>query len=152
MLSRRIVLRWSMVVMLAAIVAGCSDPYGGRKEVSGTVTLQGQPVKDGSIIFYPLDSKETQGGAQIVQGEYMMTRQNGLKPGKYLVRLTAGDGKTRAEGEQIAGPGGSTNIVSMDLIPEDWNIKSKHEVEIKPDGTNRFDFDVPNVNTAKRRR
>jgi hypothetical protein len=110
--------------MVAAIVAGCSDPYVGRKEVSGTVTLQGQPIKDGSIIFYPLDSKETQGGAQIIQGEYKMAGQNGLKPGKYLIRLTAGDGKTRAAGEQIAAPGGSTNIVSMDLIPEDWCAKS----------------------------
>jgi hypothetical protein len=152
MFSRRIIFLLSIVFMVTAILAGCSDPYGGRKEVSGTITLQGQPVKDGSIIFYPLDSKETQGGAQIIQGEYKMTRQNGLKPGKYLVRLTAGDGKTRAAGEQIAAPGGSTNIVSMDLIPDDWNIKSKHEVDIKSEGANRFDFDVPNVNTAKRRR
>jgi hypothetical protein len=152
MLFRRIVLRSAIVFMVSAALAGCSDPYGGRKEVSGTVKLQGQPVKDGSIIFLPLDSKETQGGAQIIQGEYKMTQQNGLKPGKYLVRLTAGDGKTLAAGEQAGAPGGSTNIVSMDLIPEEWNTKSKHEVEIKSDGANRFDFDIPNVNTAKRRR
>jgi hypothetical protein len=120
-------------------------------EVTGEVKLQGEPIKDGSILFIPLDSKETQSGAQIVDGVYEMRRQNGLKPGRYLVRLTAGDGKTMAAGEQVAAPGGSTNIVSMDRIPEEWNVKSKHEIEIKASGVNRFDFNIPTANTKKKR-
>jgi hypothetical protein len=132
--------------------------------VSGVVTLQGQPLKDGSILFVPLDKQDTQEGSQILDGEYKISQQKGLKPGKYLVRLTAGDGVTPArlsakgkktvenEPPALPGPGGSRNIVSMDLIPDEWNARSKHQVEIKSDGANRFDFDVPDVNTAAKRR
>jgi hypothetical protein len=152
MFFRRIVVFCSTVLLPAAFLAGCSDPYAGRMEVAGQVKLQGQPVKNGSILFFPLDSKETQSGAPIVDGEYKIARKDGLKPGRYLVRLTAGDGKTPAADEQVAVPGGSTNIVSVDLIPDDWNVKPKHEIEVKSNNANRFDFDIPNVNTVKRKR
>src|SRR5262249_36311825 len=110
--------------------------------------------------FAPLDGQDTQSGAGIVKGQYKVPRQNGLKPGKYLVRLTAGDGQTPANPEirlptnndEAAGPGGFRNIVSLDLIPEDWNTNSKHQVEVKSSGVNKFDFDIPNVNTPKKRR
>ncbi len=108
-------------------------------------------LKDGSIIFVPLAKQDTQSGAPVIHGAYKILAQNGLKPGKYLVRLTSGDGKTPAANEQLAAPGGSTNIVSMDLIPEDWNTKHKHQVEVKSDRDNRFDFDIPNINTRKKK-
>jgi hypothetical protein len=152
MISRRTTLVCSTIFLLAAVLAGCADPYGGRKEVSGEVKLQGQPLKNGLIIFFPLDKQETQSGAPIADGQYLIERKNGLKPGHYRVQLTAGDGKTPAANEQIGAPGGSTNIVSMDLIPEDWNAKSKHEIEVTASGKNRFDFDIPTANTVKRKR
>ena len=99
---------------------------------------------------------------QIVEGEYDIPRQNGLKPGRYLVRLTSGDGKTIARGaarhdknppkEQVGAPGGTTNIVSMDRIPEEWNVRSKQEKEVKANGVNRFDFNIPNANTSRKNR
>jgi hypothetical protein len=133
-----------------AVVAGCSDSYAGRMEVSGTVKLKGQPLKDGSITFVPLDGQDTQNGSAILKGAYKIPRQSGLKPGKYLVQITSGDGKTPAN-EEIAAPGGSTNIVSVDLIPEDWNTRSKQQVEVKSNDANKFNFDIPNVNTPKKK-
>jgi len=140
-----------LVSIVAAFLAGCSDPYGGRMEVNGGVNLQGQPLKEGSILFEPLEGQGTQSGSSVTNGKYTIPRQSGLKPGKYLVRLTAGDGKTPAASQEAAAPGGSTNIVSMDLIPEDWNTKSKHQVEVKSSGGNTFDFDIPKMNTRKKR-
>jgi hypothetical protein len=152
----------SILFIIAVLLAGCSDPYAGRIEVTGTVTLEGQPLNDGTIMFFPLDQQDTRGGAPILNGAYVIPRQQGLKPGKYLVRLTAGDGKTIARvggrqdknppKEQAAAPGGSTNIVSMDRIPEEWNIRSKQEREVKADGVNRFDFDIPHSNAPRRNR
>ena len=142
----------SLVLLVAAVLAGCSDPYAGRMEITGEVKLKGQPLKGGSIMFEPLDRQDTKSGSRIIKGEYNLPRQNGLKPGKYLVRLTAGDGKIPANNEEAAAPGGSTNIVSMDLIPEDWNIRSKQQVEVKANGVNKFDFDIPNANTRQKRR
>jgi hypothetical protein len=75
----------------------------------------------------------------------VIPRENGLKPGKYLVRVTAGDGITPVntlDPELGPGPTGSTNIVSKDLVPPEWNAKSKQQVTVTKEGPNTFDFDI----------
>jgi hypothetical protein len=150
MISRRTLIVRSAVVVLATVLAGCAETHGGRMDVSGTVRLEGQPLKGGTIAFIPLDGQDTQSGSPITAGEYHLPRSHGLKPGKYLVRITAGDGKNPAD-EEAAGPGGSTNIVSRDLIPAEWNTNSKQQREVKADGPNRFDFDIPKANVPKKK-
>jgi hypothetical protein len=138
-----------LLFFLLSVLAGCSDPAGGRVVISGHVTLEGKALDKGSILFVPLDGQDTQSGAAITDGDYVMPRDHGLKPGKYLVRITAGDGKTPAN-EEAGQPGGSTNIISMDRIPEDWNTQSKQQCEVKPNEPNKFDFDIPKANTPRR--
>jgi prepilin-type N-terminal cleavage/methylation domain-containing protein len=82
---------------------------------------------------------------------YSVPRQSGFKPGKYLVQLTAGDGKTPHD-EEAGNPGGPANIVSLDLIPEEWNVRSTQKVEVTKDGDNTFDFHVPRTNAPRKRR
>ena len=128
------------------LIAGCSDSYDGRMEVSGKIKLKGEPIKDGAIImFEPLDNQDTGGNDTVKGGSYSIPRSAGLKPGRYLVRITAGDGKTPTNPlnpDEPPGPGG-TNIISKDLVPADWNVNSKKEVTVTQDGPNRFDFDIP---------
>src|SRR5262249_48656587 len=133
-------------------LAGCSDSYGGRLAVSGNIKLEGQPLKTGSITFVPLDGQDTQSGSTIKDGYYSVPRENGLKPGNYLVMISAGDARPPAGSDEIAGPGGSRNIVSMDLVPEDWNSKSKQKVEVKASGGNKFDFNIPNANVPTKKK
>ncbi len=140
-----------LLALLAAAPAGCSDRYGGRLAVHGEVTLEGQPLKEGVIAFVPLEGQDTQSGAPVENGSYSVPRAGGLKPGKYLVQLTAGDGKTPHD-EEAAAPGGSANIVSFDRIPDDWNVRSTQKVEVKKDGDNKFDFHVPKANAPRKRR
>jgi hypothetical protein len=136
------------LLAVAALAAGCSDSYEGRKEVSGKVTLKGQPIKDGAIVmFEPLDKQDTAGNVTVSggAGAYSMPRSAGLKPGRYLVRVTAGDGKTAVnplDPNSPPGPGG-TNIISKDLVPPDWNVYSRHEISVTADGQNKFDFEIP---------
>jgi hypothetical protein len=126
---------------------GCSDSADGRMEVSGNVNLKGSPIPDGAIIQYePLDSQGTAGQATITKGNYKIPRANGLKPGNYLVRMTAGDGKTAVNPvnpDEPPGPGGGKNIVSKDLVPPDWGLRSKQKVTVTADGPNTFSFDIP---------
>lgn len=134
-------------VLLAALslLAGCSDQYQGRFAVSGKVALNGQPLKDGIVMFEPLDGQDTGGTAMLDEGTYTIPRENGLKTGKYRVRVTAGDGKTAVNPvnpDEPPGPTGGGNIISKDLVPASWNIQSKQEVTVKPDGPNTFDFDI----------
>ena len=138
-----------LIAFAAAVVAaGCSDSYDGRVEVSGAVKLVGEPIKDGTIVFKPLDKAlDTTQGAQIVNGGYKIPRKQGLKPGKYVVSISSGDPATPVNPPPgDLGPGPSRNVMAVDRVPDDWNIRSKQQVEVKSGGANKFDFDIPNVN------
>jgi len=141
-----------LTVLAAALAAGCSSDSGGRREVTGAVKLVGEPIQDGTIEFKPLEkeNQDTKGGAQIVKGEYKIPKKQGLKPGKYLVSISSGDPGTPVNAGEDFTPGPSRNFTAVDRVPEDWNVRSKHEVEVKADGPNKFDFDIPKFNPKYR--
>ena len=134
-------------VLIAASVAGCGAPDDGRLAVTGTVKFKGQPIKDGATVqFSPLDKDGSEGLVMTAAGAFGIPKENGLKPGKYLVRVSAGDGKTPVnpvDPDAPPGPGGGTNIISKELVPADWNRNSKQQVTVTKDGPNKFDFDIP---------
>jgi hypothetical protein len=135
-----------LAVVLAS-AAGCSDPSDGRMGISGMVKLKGQPIPEGAIIiFEPLESQGTGANMTLDGGGYNLPRQYGLKPGKYLVRITAGDGKTAVnpvDSGEPPGPAGGSNIISKELVPPDWNVRSNQQITVTKDGPNKFDFDIP---------
>ena len=140
--------RVSCVLLVALLfTAGCSNPTDGGLGISGTVKLKNEPIKDGAIVmFEPLENQGTAGNATVVGGAFTIPKSNGLKPGKYLVRVTAGDGKTAVnpvDPDSPPGPSGGGNIISKDLVPADWNVNSKQEVVVTQEGPNKFDFVIP---------
>lgn len=138
--------------LCVALAAGCSGEYAGRYPVSGKVTLEGQPLSDATITFEPLEGQDTASGAAVENGEYKVERKAGLKPGKYVVRITAGDGVNPANEEEGGNPGGNTNILSRDRIPADYSEGSKQQIEVKSDGPNTFDFAIPKAREFKKGR
>jgi hypothetical protein len=138
------------LIALAVPPTGCSDS-SGRIGVSGNVTLKGQPLDDGIVEFVPIDGQGTQASTMCSGGKYKIAADKGLKPGKYRIRITAGDGKTPYRTEPSGpdspsgppGPGGKANIISKELVPRDWNIDSKQERTITKEGPNVFDFEIP---------
>jgi hypothetical protein len=125
---------------------GCSQKDAGRVEVNGTVKLGGNPLKEGTITFEALDGQATGTTVVIHDGTYLVPREGGLLPGKYRIRISAGDGKTpvnQVDPDHPPGPTGTTNIVSKDLVPADWNVDSKQERTVSKDNPNRIEFDIP---------
>ncbi len=136
----------TVLVTLTTLLVGCSDPLGGRMEVSGTVKLKGKSLADGTVSFEPLDGQPTRATVMLTAGEFTIPKPNGLVPGRYMIRVSAGDGKTAVNPvnpDQPPGPSGGTNIISKELIPADWNVDSKQEREIVKTGPNRFEFEIP---------
>jgi hypothetical protein len=130
-------------VLTVGLLVGCGDEYAGKKAVSGTVTIKGEPLKEGSIQFVALEGG-AQTGAGIKDGAYAIERKNGLKPGKYLVRITAADKKSQVNGEEAAGPGGNGgNVMSHDIIPPEYGYASKQQVEVTEKGDNKFEIAIP---------
>lgn len=80
-------------VTLIALIATCSGCGGESFEkpvpVSGTVNVKGKPLKDGVIMFTPVDRKSTPFGRGVIEdGAYVASSINpedGLVPGEYLV-------------------------------------------------------------------
>jgi hypothetical protein len=124
---------------LAFLVAlGCGGDNLGRQAVSGAVNVDGTPLVKGSIRFQPVE-KGIGSGAKIEAGKYAIARKDGLPPGSYRVLINAPVPGTEPTADSA--PPGDPLPVPKELIPEDWNEKSEHTVEIK-NGKNEHNFDV----------
>lgn len=126
-------------------------------DVSGTLTLNGGPFVSANstmIIFEPLDDKSAGVSSTPFDantGKFLCTMQDGLKPGKYRVKIIAQalyDKRTK----KPVGPdfGTGQDEASQDdgqgyfvpLIPPRYNIDSTLEFEAVADKKNVFDFNV----------
>ena len=125
--------------------AGCggpSDPLN-RQAVSGEVTLNNQPLDNGSISFDPEDRENGRpGGATIADGKFTIDRERGLPPGTYTVRVNSADSVKESAG--AAGePGESRRQLPKERIPADWNTKSDQTITVVDGEDNSFQFAIP---------
>jgi hypothetical protein len=95
-------------ILLASLLAaaGCGGS-GMESEVSGTVTLDGQPVGPGAVVFAPLDGQSNPAdGAIQMDGSYFLktSREVGLKPGDYKVSVSVFDQPEVKPGERSMTP------------------------------------------------
>jgi len=95
-------MRYRFVLLTAAaFVAGC----GGGAKVSGTVTLDGQVLKAGTVTFHPTGSGSVGTGTISLDGRYEIAAglDKSLPPGEYVVTVEATEAAI-ASAEQPAGP------------------------------------------------
>jgi hypothetical protein len=138
--------RCLFVLTVVLATGGCGDDAGGRQAVSGSVTLKGKPVAEGMIDFIPLAGPSgggtyTKSGAVIKDGKYTIPKNQGLVPGQYKVSLSAPDKHHKLGGDELPGP--TSSRTSKNLIPPEYNLKTKQVVEVKKDGPNTIDFTIP---------
>jgi hypothetical protein len=62
-------LAWLLVALALPAALGCGPNWTGRVYLTGTVTLDGQPLASGTITFTSLKGGVTSGG-RIIMGEY----------------------------------------------------------------------------------
>jgi hypothetical protein len=86
----------TLLGMLAPLGCGYDDGIGKRFSVSGKVTYNGQPLKTGTVNFYPEDTQTARPAVGEIQqdGSYRLTTQtpgDGAMGGKYKVAISAFD-------------------------------------------------------------
>jgi hypothetical protein len=85
---------FSVMYVLGVMAAlGCSGS-GLESQVSGTITLDGQPVGPGTVVFAPVDGVTNPAdGAIQLDGSYFLktSREIGLKAGKYKASVSVFD-------------------------------------------------------------
>ncbi len=129
---------------LAAVVllsAGCGKTDSqGRLAVTGTVTFQGKPLDQGTILFTPLDPKAgAPAGATIKDGKFAIDAQKGLAPGKYRVGISSPEAGAKPAPEMP----GESGPPAADRIPPDWRGEtSKQEIVVEKGGKTDFPFDI----------
>jgi hypothetical protein len=92
-------------LLLAAVaLSGCGKSNLAVAPVSGTVTLDGAPLKAASVMFQPKDGGRPSFGVTNAQGRYILEyslNELGAKVGPCTVRITTeghgDDGKTTKE-------------------------------------------------------
>ncbi|MCI0360345.1 MAG: carboxypeptidase-like regulatory domain-containing protein [Planctomycetaceae bacterium] len=114
--------------------AGCGGP-DNVGSVSGTVTLNGQPLPDAIITFSPTAEGGSSGvGTTDSAGQYTLSYAAGVRgaqEGENMVRIT-----TYREAEPDADP---PKPAVPEKVPARYNAKTELKVEVKS-GSNTFDF------------
>lgn len=128
----------TLLTLLLVAFAGCGESGPTRGDVQGAVTVGGEPIEEGAIVFTPVEGVE---GApmqyKITDGSYVSS-EKGVPIGKNSVYISG----VKATGKQ------SFNFVTgemsddfMEIVPAKYNEKTTLEVEVK-EGENTFDFEL----------
>jgi hypothetical protein len=111
-----------LLLLGATLIVGCSG--NSKLSVSGSVTLDGEPLSDGIITFTPLDGSGANAGTVIFNGEYQVE----VMPGKKLARIegykTVAVKKVKMGSKEIDAPD------KRPIVPKQYNSESKLEVDV----------------------
>lgn len=131
-----------VMAILSAAVSGCSKGDGlDRQAVSGQVTFDGHPLKEGEILFFPSQNAKDAiaTGGHIANGAYAVSQENGPIPGNYKVQITAAGGAQAPPANADAMPG-TGPIHAKELIPAKYNTETTLSADVKSGAKNTFDF------------
>lgn len=140
------------VVGLSILLTGCNQgPH--TVPVHGTVKVNGEPLSEGVVMFYPTSGRPATG--QIAEdGSYTLTtleQGDGAMPGKYAVTIEAVEVTESApapkslEEEIAAGAAGAQPQAKIKwLAPEEYADRTTTPLSATVvDGDNAIDFDIP---------
>ncbi len=131
--GRRPLLALAFALAATSLAGGCGGPP--RAKLQGTVTMDGVPLPDGSIEFFP-----SQGVGQ--------TAGTSIKDGKYAVEASVGPMKVAINAMVVTGrqkaydtPDSPMMDIVKSAVPERYNTKSELTATLTA-GPNVVDFDL----------
>lgn len=123
-----------LLVCAFAWMSGCSG--NGLQDIKGQVTVNGVPVKDGSISFLPPDGKGPTARAIIIEGQYSCK----VSPGTKRMEINGFKvvGRRRADPRDM-----STPIIDVkeEIVPARYNTATTLTCDVKS-GKYTYDFEL----------
>lgn len=120
------------LLFLGANLIGCGGDSGppplAMFKVSGTVTLGGQPLEKGNVVFDPADSKGTPVQGAIENGKFEFE----APVGKKTVRISSV--RETGEKDEYGSP------ISESIVPDKYNGTSELTADVTEAGPNSFEF------------
>ena len=142
-----------ILAALAAFAAGCGGGDGyPRVPVSGTVTLDGQPLATGTITFEPKQPLPTQAGGKVVAGKFEIPKEAGPVPGEYAVAIFGGPVDPKAAAEFDGGAISRTDPryeKLREVVPAKFNSSTTLSAQVRAGEPNSFQFDLRSDPKAK---
>jgi hypothetical protein len=122
--------RLGVILVVLGIISLQSCGRSGIRTypVTGTVTMAGQPIEKGSIVFDPADGRGTSAMGSIENGQFTAE----VPAGEKIVRITAV--RTTNEKDQYG------EFITESYIPERHNTNSEIKRTVSANGENRFDL------------
>jgi hypothetical protein len=150
--------RWSVCssAVLSVVILGCSSEGGkpppklaATVPVSGTVTLDGEPLADATVTFLPLNESAYRGaiGRTDASGKYTLTsdigdgkRSDGAIPEKYKVVVSK---FIKADGSPLPPNEPPMMAGAKESLPEAFSMPNKTKLTYEvPAGGGTFDIKV----------
>lgn len=119
------------LLLVLGLIAGCGPAVA---EVSGTVLIDGNPLKEGDIIFMEADNSVTPSSGKIVDGKYTLK----VLPGSKVVRINAS--RPPLIPDKVLG-----DVAREPMIGEEFNTRSTLKAVIKPGKQDGVDFQVKSI-------
>ena len=120
------------ITLLAISLTGCGESGPATYPVSGTVTLDGQPLENGRIVFRDTERKISSAGGPITNGEFSFRSQ----PATMRVEINA---RREIPGKFVSPAPGEKVPLTEETIPARYNKKSEMTKEVT-EGENTFEF------------
>lgn len=116
---------YALIVAAILGLSGCTKgPAIGT--VEGEVTFDGQPLKDGRVLFTPIDGQGQTGGSTIADGKF--TAQMPVAKMKVAINANRVIGRKPVyEGD----PKSPMMDVVEELIPQRYNVNTELELDVK---------------------
>lgn len=123
----------AIVILCLAFTVGCGG--SGRVEakkypVTGTVTVDGQPLVDGMIYFKDIAAGASD-SAEIKNGQFTGQAEAGKRRVEIFAYTT-----------QTSDMGGTVSETKVNTLPPRFNAESTLSEEVKAEGTNTYKFEV----------
>ena len=129
----RSTLTWIAVALMAGFTLGCAGSDLNLGKVSGTVTLDGEPLADAMVIFTPMTGGRPAAGKTDSKGRYELIFSRdaeGAMLGEHVVEITTGD--------EIVNDDDTVEMIP-EVVPAKYNANTELRAVIE-DGANVFDF------------
>jgi hypothetical protein len=127
--------KWLTLLFVLSLLGGCSP---AAATVSGEVTVDGQPLKKGFIVYSPADQNGIPMTAEIENGAYTLKTVAGPKfvqiSGQVLVE----------ERKDPSNPDAPPIPIWRETLPDRYHSKSQLTFDVKP-GKNTKDWSVESV-------
>jgi hypothetical protein len=121
-------LNGAALVVACLALAGCGQ---SAAEVSGTVLLDGQPLKEGDIIFEEVDKSKSPAAAKIADGKYVVK----MAPGMKTVKITAS--RPTRKIDPVMG-----SAAREQMIAKEFNEKTTLTAEVRAGTQEGVNFEV----------